>query len=89
MSLSSVQRWVMSVLAVSTIMHLAAGIVLAAGTVPSSRAYAREGLLVIAGVMGVAALAVGFLIHGRRPWSPWVLLGLVPALAGVWWFYLR
>jgi hypothetical protein len=82
MSLTSVQKWVMSVLAVTTIEHLAAGIVLAAYFLEDGRDGARAGLLVIAAFFGMVAVAVGFLIHRRNPVSPWLLLGLLPAVVG-------
>lgn len=85
MSLSSVQRWVMSTLAVSTVLHLVAGIVIAAAFLEDPGAGAQVGLLVIAGVMGVLGVAAGFLIHQRSPVTPWVLLGVLPAVAGAFW----
>jgi hypothetical protein len=36
-------------------------------------------LWVMSGVWGVATMAGTLLIHRRRPLSPWLLLGLVPA----------
>jgi len=83
-SLTNVQRWVMSVLAVTTILHLAAGLVVAAYFMDSSRTGARVGLSVIAGVIGVFAVVAGRLIHGKSALSPWLLLGLAPGLVGVW-----
>ncbi len=82
MSLTSVQRWVMSVLAVTTIGHLAVGIVVGAAYVGDERAGADVGLLVIAGVLGVLGVAAGFLIHERSPFTPWLLVGTLPALVG-------
>lgn len=82
MSLSTVQKWVMSTLAVTTALHLVVGIVIAAAFVDTTRTGAQEGLLVIAGVMGVLGVAAGFLIHQRSPVTPWVLLGALPAVAG-------
>ena len=68
----------MSTLAVTTILHLVVGLVVAAVMLdgpPSSRA----GLAVIAGVFGAMAVATGLAIHGRRDRSrPWLLLGVVP-----------
>ena len=83
-SLTNVQRWVISVLAVTTILHLAAGVALVAIFVDDDRLDARIGLNVIAGLIGVLAVAAGRLIHGKGPLSPWLLLGLVPGLAGAW-----
>jgi hypothetical protein len=83
-SLTRVQRWVMSVLAVTTIFHLQAGLILAALSLDDPRPGAEIGLCVIAGAFGVIAVALALLIHGRRPLSPWLLVGPVPALVGVW-----
>jgi hypothetical protein len=83
-SLTSVQRWVISVLAVTTILHLAGGVALVAIFTDDDRLDARIGLNVIAAVIGVLAVAAGMLIHGKRPLSPWLLLGLVPGLVGAW-----
>lgn len=89
MSLSQVQKWVMSVLAVTTIEHLSAGLVVAAYFLSTDRPGAQAGLLVIAGIIGMLAVVAGFLIHGRRPVSLWLLLGTVPALVGAWFIYVR
>ena len=83
-SLTNVQRWVMSVLAVTTILHLAAGLVVAAVFMDPDRVDARIGLHVIAAVIGVLSVATGLLIHRRSPLSPWLLLGLLPGIVGVW-----
>ena len=84
MSLSQVQRWVMSVLAVTTVMHFAAGLVLAAAFLETTRAGAQVGLCVIAGVVGVLGVAAGFLIHQKSPFTPWLLVGLLPAVVGLY-----
>lgn len=84
MSLSQVQKWVLSTLAVTTILHMAAGVVIAAAFVEPERVGARIGLLVIAGLFGVMAVAAGLVIHQRKPWSWWLLLGWLPALVGAW-----
>ncbi|MET0998040.1 MAG: hypothetical protein ABWX73_04925 [Marmoricola sp.] len=83
-SLTSVQRWVMSVLAVTTIMHLSAGLVVAAIFMDESRLDARIGLNVIAAIIGVLAVAIGRVIHGKSALSTWLLIGLVPGIVGLW-----
>jgi hypothetical protein len=90
-SLTTVQRWVMSTLAVSTGLHLAAGLVLAAHYVDVRSS--AIGLLVIAGVLGVLTMAGGILIHrspllvrGRLP-HPLLLVGLLPPALGAWWIF--
>jgi hypothetical protein len=84
MSMGSVQRWVMSVLAVTTIGHLSAGLVVAAIFLDTTRPGAQVGVDVIAGIVGVLGVAAGFLIHQKRPLTPWLALGLLPALVGLY-----
>jgi hypothetical protein len=74
----------MSVLAATTILHFAAGLVVAAVFLEDSRSGARIGLIVIAGIIGMLAVATGRLIHAKSPITPWLLLGLIPALVGLW-----
>ena len=81
-SLTSVQRWVMSSLVTLTILHLSAGLVVAAYF--SDRDSARIGLLVISAAFGMVAFAAALLIHRRRPLSWVLLLGLLPASAGAY-----
>ena len=83
-SLTNVQRWVMSVLAATTILHFAGGLVVAAVFMDESRLGARIGLNVIAAFIGVLAIATGRLIHAKSPLTPWLLIGLVPAAVGLW-----
>jgi hypothetical protein len=82
MSLSTVQRWVMSTLTATTIMHLAVGVMLAAYF--SERLDAQVGLLVISGAFGIVAIVAALLIHKHRLLSPWLLIGLAPALVGAY-----
>lgn len=83
-SLSRVQRTVMSALVVTTILHLSAGLVLAALFLDDPRPGAEVGLNVIAAAFGVIAVAAGLAIHKRPVLSPWLLLGLIPGIVGVW-----
>jgi hypothetical protein len=81
-SLTTIQRWVMSTLVTTTILHLAVGLVVAAYF--ADRLDAQIGLLVIAGAFGVIAFEAALLIHRHRPVSPWLLPGLLPALVGAY-----
>jgi len=85
MSLTSVQRWVMSAVAVSTLLHMSAGLVFAARYVDEQSS--KIGLLVISGAFGLMSMAAGLLIHHRSPVNPLMLLGLVPPLIGAWWIF--
>ena len=82
--LARVQRWVMSVLAVTTVLHLAVGLVVAAVMLDDAPDTSRIGLSVIAGIFGAIAVATGLAIHGRRIASPWLLLGIVPTAVALW-----
>lgn len=83
-SLTNVQQWVMSALAVTTILHLAFGLMIATLFIGDDQRVAQIGLNVIAAAFGVIAVASGFLIHKRSPLTPWLLLGLLPGVVGTW-----
>ena len=85
-SLGSVQRWVMSTLVATTILHLSAGVVVAAYF--SERLDAQIGLLVISAAFGLLAFEAALLIHRHRPLSWWLLPGLLPALVGGYLLFL-
>jgi hypothetical protein len=84
MSITHVQQWVLSVLAATTILHLAGGLVAASLYVGADRTGAQVGLNVLAAVCGVFAIAAARLIHRKSALSPWLLTGLVPGLLGLW-----
>lgn len=84
MDINRVQKWVLSTLAAITIGHMAAGLVVAAAFTDESRLDARIGLLVIAGAFGVIAVLAALVIHKQRLLSPWLLLGLLPTVIGVY-----
>ena len=81
-SLTRVQRWVMSALAVTTILHLSAGLIVAAVFIDDNTT-AEIGLCLIAGAFAVIAMGVGLAIHQRNIVSPWLLLGTIPAAIGL------
>lgn len=85
MQVERVQKWVMSALLTTTAVIFATGLALLAGH--SDRAGAKPGLLVIAGIVGVCAVGAARFIHGKSPLSPWLVLGVVPAVAG-WYLIL-
>ncbi|MGH3348912.1 MAG: hypothetical protein ACRDO4_18180 [Nocardioides sp.] len=81
--LQRVQQWVLSSLAVTTILHLAGGLVVAAAMMRADERVAQVGLVLIAGAFAVLAIAVGLAIHRRSIFSPWLALGVVPILVGL------
>jgi hypothetical protein len=85
MSLGSVQKWVMSTLITTTILHLAVGVVVAAYV--ADRLDAQIGLLVISAAFGVIAFVAALLIHRHRLLSVWLLPGLLPAIVGAFFIF--
>ena len=81
--LERVQKWVLSVLGVTTIGHLALGLVLAALLITDDNQGAQIGLCVLASVTGVVAVAAGFAIHQKSPLNFWLLIGLTPGVVGL------
>lgn len=47
--------------------------------------FSVTGLWIITGVMGLVTAAAILLINRRRPYSPWVLLGLLPMVISAPW----
>lgn len=89
MSLGRVQRLVLSTLAAVTIVHMSAGLVVAAVFMEESRLDSRIGLLVIAGAFGVIAVVAALVIHKKRLLSPLLLLGLLPTAVGAYLTFWR
>jgi len=82
MSTERVQQWVASALVVTTLAHLAAGIVIAALFLDDARTVEQLVLVAIAGAFGVISLAVARAILHRPLLSPWLLVGLLPTAIG-------
>jgi hypothetical protein len=80
---TQVQRWVVSALAVVTIMHLSVGLVIGALFLDEDAPVSRFGVCVIGGLFGVVAAGVGRLIHQKPIASPWLAVGFLPGLVGI------
>lgn len=78
-----VQTWVMSTLVVTTILHMAGGLLVAAWFIDEAETVPRVGLSVIAGAFGVMAVGAGLAIHRKPLLSPWLALGLLPMVVGL------
>jgi predicted RND superfamily exporter protein len=81
--LARVQRWVVSVLVTTTILHLSAGLVIGSAFIDEDRPDAIIALNVLASAFGVIAIAAAFAIHQRSLLSPWLMLGVLPGVVGV------
>ena len=84
MSITQVQRWIITVLVVVVVGHLAEALVIFALIAPADKPASRIGLLIIAGIVGLLAAGGVRAIHRRRLLSPWLFLGLTPALIGAY-----
>lgn len=82
--LERVQRTVLSVLVGTTIFHLAVGLVVFAVYVDDTERVAQVGLCVLGGAFGVVAVAAAFAIHRRPVLSPWLLVGVLPTVVGLY-----
>ncbi|MGY2874148.1 hypothetical protein ACVW00_001338 [Marmoricola sp. URHA0025 HA25] len=77
MEIERVQRWVMTALMMTTAVIFATGLSLLAAQ--ADRAGAEPGLLTIAAVVGVLAVAAARVIHQKSVLTPLLLLGVLPA----------
>lgn len=84
MPIEVVQRYVLSVLAATTILHMAVGLVIAGLVIDDEFRVSQIGLCVLGGAFGVMAVAAAMAIHKKNPLSPWLLLGTLPGVVGVW-----
>jgi len=82
--ITRVQQWVLSVLVVTTILHLSVGLAVAGVFADGSPRGAAVGLNVLASVCGVGAVVAARLIHRRPPLSWWLLVGPMPGVVGLW-----
>ena len=87
MQVERVQRWVASALVLTVCTLFATGMAVLSGTV--DRAGARPGLLVISCLVGLMAMTGVRLINQKSVLTPWLLLGLVPAVAVGSYYWLQ
>lgn len=82
-SLTRVQQWVASVLTVTTVAHLATGLLFAAAALPPEKVAGQAVIDLIAAAFGVLGVAGALAIHRRPVLSPWLAAGLVPGVVGL------
>ena len=87
--LHRVQRRVISVLIVTTLIHLTVGLILAADLVDDDRLDAQLALIVLGAAFFVLGIAAVRAINKKPLLTWWMVTGLVPVAAGVWWVILR
>jgi FtsH-binding integral membrane protein len=89
-NITRVQRWVASALTLTVAYVWIAGMVLGAlYTVDQSRHDAQVLIMVMAAVVGIAAI-VGVRLINDLPWlTPWLVVGVLPAAVGLWALWVR
>lgn len=88
-SLDVVQRAVISVL-IGVVFGLFAAVLAAYLLVYGSRDLASGdviGLWVMTGVVGLLTAVAILVVNRRRPYSPWVILGLLPMAVSAFWIF--
>jgi hypothetical protein len=81
MQVERVQKWVMSTLLTTVMFIFAFGLSLLGQHLPDNPG-ADVGLVVIGAAIGITAILAVRVINERRLLTPWLLLGVVPALLG-------
>ena len=87
-SLDLVQRMIISALIIVVFGLFAAMLAAYIAVYPeeSSRS-STIGLWVMSGVFGLASAAAVLVVNRRRPYSPWVILGLLPMAVAAFWVF--
>jgi hypothetical protein len=80
-SVTGVQRWVMTALAMTVAFLLAGGWVMIAAEIVTKQS-GQIILLVNSAAFGVAGVIAARVIHQKSPLSLWLLLGFIPAVVG-------
>lgn len=87
--LHRVQRRVASVLIVTTLIHLTAGLILAADAVSDDKRGAQIGLILLGGAFYAVGIGAVRAINKKPLLTWWLLTSLIPVAAGLWWVVLR
>jgi hypothetical protein len=87
--LHRVQRRVASVLIITTLVHLTAGLILAADAITDEKRYAQVILILIGATFYVLGIGGVCAINKKPLLTWWMLTGLIPVAAGLWWVVLR
>lgn len=82
--LQTVQRRVISALVITTVLHMSAGLIIAADHV-GDRLDAQLGLNLIAAAFNIGGIACTLVLNGRSAKSWLLALGIVPSIFGIWW----
>jgi hypothetical protein len=81
MGISTVQKWVMTIVVVGVVGLHATAMAAAPLAFNSHAPGAKPGLLIISGFFGMSAVVAAQLIHKRSAFTPLLILGWIPAAA--------
>lgn len=84
MGIEGVQKWVLSALAVTTLWHMSAALVIFSTYIDDAKRSSQIGINIIAGIFGILGVAAGLAIHKRSPVSLWLLVGALWGVVGMW-----
>lgn len=87
--LHRVQRRVMSVLIITTLVHLTIGLILAADAISDDRRDAQVILILLGAAFYVVGIGAVRAINKRPLLTWWMLTALIPVAAGLWWVVVR
>lgn len=87
MSIEQVQRWVVTALICAVASFPIGALIVVTHSMRRSEPSSAAILCAMTGVLGLAAGSAILLIHRKKPWSPYVLMGLLPALGSAVWIW--
>ena len=85
MSIEQVQRWVVNALICAVSSFPLGALIIVTQSVRESDPSSAVVLCAMTGAIGMVAGIAVLLVHGRRPRSAYVLVGLLPALGSAVW----
>ena len=87
--LQKVQRRVISVLVITTLVHMTIGLILAAEAISDDRRDAQVILILLGAAFYLVGIGAVRAINKKPLMTWWMLTGLIPITGGVWWVILR
>jgi hypothetical protein len=85
MTIEQVQHWVVTALICAVSSFPIGALSMVSQSVRRSDPSGSAILCTMTGAIGIVAGVAIALVHGRSPWTPYVLLGLIPALVCAAW----
>ena len=87
--LQKVQRRVISVLVITTLVHMTIGLILAAEAISDDRRGAQVILILLGAAFYLVGIGAVRAINTKPLLTWWMLSCVIPVAAGLWWVVLR